>query len=189
MDSTLSATKRLRKCCTPFARSASAKGERPLQSSIAEVLGPEDRRSAAESSGSTTHPYDELALVLKLSARPERTWRIIFIDLPASRTEAIGRALDALVPTLPLQTWPREAVARRRRPLLAGRRGPRAEGLPVSPLSGLSPEHGWLEVEESGEWKGVGMPLCKAPPCIPLLAAMATAAGAAVMTRVLCRIR
>lgn len=85
-----------------------------LQSFITEVLGPEDPLVELwQPSGSTTsHPYGELALVLKLSARSECTWRIIFIDLPPSRTEAIGRALDALLPTLTLQTWPREAVAR-----------------------------------------------------------------------------
>lgn len=84
-----------------------------LQGFISEVLGPEDPLIELwQSSSSTTHPYDDLALVLKLSARRERTWRIIFIDLPPSLTEAIGRALDALVPTLTLATWPREAIAR-----------------------------------------------------------------------------
>ncbi len=84
-----------------------------LRSFISEVLGPEDPLiDLWQSSGSVTHPYGELALVLKLSARLERTWRIIFIDLPPSRTEAIGRALDALVPTLTLRTWAREAIAR-----------------------------------------------------------------------------
>lgn len=84
-----------------------------LQSFISEVLGLEDPLiDLRQPSGSTSHPYGELALVLKLSARSERTWRIIFIDLPPSGTEAIGRALDALVPTLTLQTWPREAVAK-----------------------------------------------------------------------------
>jgi hypothetical protein len=84
-----------------------------LRAFISEVLGPEDLLiDLRQSSGSSSHPYGELALVLKLSARSEHTWRIIFIDLPASRTEAIGRALDDLVPTLTLRTWPREAVAR-----------------------------------------------------------------------------
>ena len=84
-----------------------------LRGFISEVLGPEDPLiDLWQSSGSVTHPHGELALVLKLSARSERTWRIIFIDLPPSRTEAIDRALDALVPTLTLRTWPREAVAR-----------------------------------------------------------------------------
>jgi len=83
-----------------------------LRSFISEVLGPEDPLiDLWQSSGAVTHPYGELALVLKLSARSERTWRIIFIDLPPSMTEAIGRALDALVPTFTLRTWPREAIA------------------------------------------------------------------------------
>lgn len=84
-----------------------------LQGFISEVLGPEDPLIELwQSSSSTTHPYDDLALVLKLSARRERTWRIVFIDLPPSMTEAIGRASDALVPTFTLRTWPREAIAR-----------------------------------------------------------------------------
>ncbi len=84
-----------------------------LRSFISEALGPEEPLiDLWQSSGSVTHPHGELALVLKLSARSERTWRIIFIDLPPSRTEALGRALDALVPTFTLRTWPREAVAR-----------------------------------------------------------------------------
>jgi hypothetical protein len=77
-----------------------------LQGFISEVLGPQDPLIELwQPSRSATHPYGDLALVLKLSACRQRTWRIIFIDLPPSMTEAIGRALDALVPAL--TTWPR----------------------------------------------------------------------------------
>ena len=84
-----------------------------LRGFISEVLGPADLRiELRQASDSLSHPHGELALVLKLSARSKRTWTIIFIDLPPSRSEAIGRALDALVPTLTLRTWPREAIGR-----------------------------------------------------------------------------
>ncbi len=84
-----------------------------LQSFISEVLGPADPLIELwQSSNRTLHPHGALAFVLKLSARSERTWKIIFIHLPKVETETMGRALGTLVPTLRLHTWPREAIAR-----------------------------------------------------------------------------
>ncbi|MET7334282.1 hypothetical protein [Nonomuraea sp. NPDC005650] len=83
-----------------------------LQNFILEALGPADPLVELYSSDLVSHSNGGRGYVLKLSARSERTWRIILFHLPEGRTEAMGRALDTLVPTLRNHAWPREAITR-----------------------------------------------------------------------------